>query len=100
MPSLLYPVVAYSRTDKTEIEGRRTRAKHYYDRNLGGTPHHPIQPGQWVHTKPSPQHKHLAWPHGAVEKVPSLRSYTACGYPSWKDTQESSRDRIGFCSAR
>ena len=76
MPSLLQPVVAYSRTDKTEIEGRRTRAKHYYDRNLGEAPHDAIQPGPWVHTKPNPQHKHLAWPHGTVEKVSSLRSYT------------------------
>ena len=33
IPALLQPAVAYSGTLKTEIEGRRTRAEHYYDRN-------------------------------------------------------------------
>ena len=76
MPALLQSAVAYSGTVKTEIEGRQTRAKHYYDRKLGGTPHDAIQPGQWEYAKPNPQHKHSAWPHGIVEKVSSPRSYT------------------------
>ena len=75
MPSLLQPTVVYSGTVKTEIQGRRARAKHYYDRNLGGV-HGAIQPGQWVYAKLNPQHKHSAWPHGIVEKVSSPKSYT------------------------
>ena len=35
MPSLLQPTVVHSGTVQTEIERRRTRAKHYFDRNLG-----------------------------------------------------------------
>ena len=75
MPSLLLPTVVLSGTVQTEIEGRRTRAKHYFDRNLGGV-HGAIQPGQWVYAKSIPQHKHSAWRHGMVEKVSSPRSYT------------------------
>ena len=75
MPSLLQPTVVHSGTVKTDIEGHRTRAKHYYDRNLGGL-HGAIHPAQWVYAKPNPQHKHSAWPHGMVEKVSSPRSYT------------------------
>ena len=63
---------------------RRTRAKHYYDRNLGGTPHDAIQPGQWL-----AQHKHLAWPHGTVEKVSSPRSYPVVTPPG-----ETHRTRV------
>ena len=65
-----------TRVVKTEIGACRTRAKQYYDRNLGGTPHDVIQPGKWVYAKPNPQHKHSAWPHGFAEKVSSPRSYT------------------------
>ena len=75
IPSLQQPTVVHSVTAKTEIEGRRTRANHSYDRNLEGV-HSAIQPGQWVYAKPNPQHKHSAWPHGIVEKVSSPRSYT------------------------
>ena len=60
---------------QTEIGARRTRAKQYYDRNLGGKAHEEIQPGQWVYAKPNPKHKHSAWPHGLVQKVSSPRSY-------------------------
>ena len=52
-PALLQPEVAYPGTVKTEIGARRARAKQYYDRNVGGTPHDVIQPGQWVYANPS-----------------------------------------------
>ena len=45
-PALLQPEVAYLGTVKTEIGARRARAKQYYDRNVGGTLHDVIQPGQ------------------------------------------------------
>ena len=73
---LLEPEVAHPVAVKTEIGARRTRAKHYYDRNLGGKAHEGIQPGQWVYAKPNPQHKHSPWPHGIVQTVSSPRSYT------------------------
>ena len=73
---LLQPEVAHPVAVKTEIGARRTRAKQYYDRNLGGKAHEEIQPGQWVYAKPNPQHKHSAWPHGIVQRVSSPRSYT------------------------
>ena len=73
---LLKPEVGHPVAVKTEIGARRTRAKQYYDRNLGGKAHEEIQPGQWVYAKPNPQHKHSAWPHGIVQKVSSPRSYT------------------------
>ncbi|KAL9974985.1 hypothetical protein ACROYT_G012097 [Oculina patagonica] len=74
--ALLQPEVAHPVAVTTEIGARRTRAKLYYDRNLGGTAHEEIQPGQWVYAKPNPKHKHSAWPHGVVKKVSSPRSYT------------------------
>ena len=74
--ALLQPEIAHPVAVKTEIGARRTRAKQYYDRNLGGKTHEEIQPGQWVYAKPNPQHKHSAWPHGIVQKVSSPRSYT------------------------
>ena len=74
--ALLKPEVGHPVAVKTEIGARRTRAKQYYDRNLGGKAHEEIQPGQWVYAKPNPQHKHSAWPHGIVQKVSSPRSYT------------------------
>jgi len=74
--ALLQPEIAHPVAVKTEIGARRTRAKQYYDRNLGGKTHQEIQPGQWVYAKPNPQHKHSAWPHGIVQKVSSPRSYT------------------------
>ena len=74
--ALLQPEVAHPVAVKTEIGARRTRAKHYYDRNLGGKAHEEIQSGQWVYAKPNPQHKHSAWPHGIVQKVSSPKSYT------------------------
>ena len=73
---LLQPEVAHPVAVKTEIGARRTRAKQYYDRNLGGKAHEEIQPGQWVYAKPNSQHKHSAWPHGIVQQVSSPRSYT------------------------
>ena len=48
-PALVQPEVAYPGSVKTEIGARRTRANHYYDRNMGGTSHDVIQPGQWVY---------------------------------------------------
>ena len=74
-PVLLKPEVAHPVAVKTEIGARRTRAKQYYDRHLGGKAHEEIQPGQWVYAKPNPKHKHSAWPHGLVQKVSSPRSY-------------------------
>ena len=65
--ALLQPEKAHPVAVKTEIGARRTRAKQYYDRNLGGKPHEEIQPGQWVYAKPNPHHKHSAWPHGIVQ---------------------------------
>jgi len=64
-PALLQPEVAYPGTVKTEIGARRARAKWYYDRNVGGTPHDVIQPGQWVQnkTQPSAQAFRLASQH-------------------------------------
>ena len=68
----MQPTIVYS---GTEIEGRRTTAKHHYhdDRNLGGV-HGAIQPGKWVYAKSTPQHKDSVWPHGIVEKVSSPRT--------------------------
>lgn len=74
-PGLLKPEVAHPVAVKAEIGVRRTRAKRYYDKNLGGKAHEEIQPGQWVYAKPNPKHKHSAWPHGIVQKVSSPRSY-------------------------
>ena len=74
--ALLQPEIAHSVAVKTEIDACRTRARQYFDRNLGGKGHGEIQPGQWVYAKPNPQHKHSAWPHGIVQKVSSSRSYT------------------------
>ena len=88
MPSLLQPTVVHSGTVKTEIEGRGTREKHYYDRNLGGV-HGAIQPGQWVYAKPNPQQKHSAWPHCIVEKVSSPRSYTVVTYTPHRKIRRS-----------
>ena len=48
-PALVQPEVAYPGSVKTEIGARRTRANHYYDRNMGGTSHDVIQPGHWVY---------------------------------------------------
>ena len=76
MPVHLQSAVAYSGTVENEIEGRRIRAKHDYDRKLGRTPHDAIQPRHWVYVKPYPHRKHSAWPHGVVEEVSSPRSYT------------------------
>ena len=73
-PALLQPEVAHFVAVTTDIGARRTRAKQYYDRNLGGTAHEEIQPGQWVYAKPNPKHKHSAWPHGIVKKVSLPRS--------------------------
>ena len=72
-PVLLQPEVAHPVAVKTEISARRTRAKQYYDRNLGGKAHDEIQPGQWVYAKSNDQHKHSASPHGIVQKVSSPR---------------------------
>jgi len=62
-PGLLKPEVAHPVAVKAETGVHRTRAKQYYDRNLGGKADKEIQPGQWVYVKPNPKHKHSAWPH-------------------------------------
>ena len=72
--ALLQPEVAHPVAVNTEISARRTRAKQYYDRNLGGKAHDEIQPGQWVYAKSNDQHKHSASPHGIVQKVSSPRT--------------------------
>ena len=77
--ALLQPEAAHPVAVKMEIGARRTRAKQYYDRNLGEKAHEEIQPGQWVYAKPNPQHKHSAWPHGIIQRVSSPRSYTNGG---------------------
>ena len=75
-PALLQPEVAHLVAVKAEISARQTRAKQYYDRNLGGKASEEIQPGQWVYAKSNPQHKHSASPHDIVQEVSSPRSYT------------------------
>ena len=51
--ALLQPEVAHTVAVKTEIGACRTRAKQYYDRNLGGKAHEEIQPGQWYMPNPT-----------------------------------------------
>ena len=88
--TLLQPEVAHPVAVQTVICARRTRAKQYYDRNLGGKAHEEIQSGQWVYAKPNPQHKHFAW----TQKVSSPRSYTVVTPNSGEMRRNRTRIRL------